>query len=534
MRLGELIAGLEVRADAWHGGGLCPAWPDVEIADLCERSGDARAGTLFVARVGTRVDGRGLIPEVVRRGASAVLVEGDGTLAIPREEIGSAVLLRTGNLARATALLGERFFGEPGRRLRLIGITGTNGKTTVAHGVRHVLREGGIACGLIGTVETDTGAEVRASSLTTPFAIDISRDLRAMVDAGCSACVMEVSSHALAQGRCDALRFEVGVYTNLSGDHLDYHGTMDAYARAKAGLFSRVTGAAILNADDAYAGVMEGAIRGGVRIVRCGQGWDADVRTVRAGLSGMDLELRGPVGIARVRSEMIGAHNAMNLLQIAYCAHEMGVGDGVIARAIESFVGARGRLERVGESPAVFVDFAHTDAALAAVIASLRGAMDGTDGRLIVVFGCGGDRDRTKRPRMGRAACSADVAIVTSDNPRSEDPLAIIEQVREGMDGREIVEADRRRAIERAIAMARAGDVVLIAGKGHEREQILPDGRGGVVRTAFDDAGVAREALAARGGAIGGRGSVRARTGEDMEHCGMDMCGMEGCGMEHA
>ncbi len=495
MRLATLLDGLAVSCEGFDPGAI-------GITSVTERSGEVVAGTLFVARAGGRVDARRFVPEALQRGASAVLSD----LGCP----GAGPVVRTGDLARATAVVGERFFGEPSKSLTLCGVTGTNGKTTVAHVIRHILNQDSRTCGLIGTVETDDGVRSEASSLTTPFAIDLSRGLRRMVDAGCSRAVIETSSHALAQGRVAAIGFDVGVFTNLSGDHQDFHGSMEAYADAKAGLFERLGsgGFAIVNADDAWAERVAGGTR--AHVVCCGavpenarreDPLDARVEVVESSLAGLVLRMAGPFGELTVRSAMLGGFNAMNLLQAACAAHAMGANAEQIRIGLESFGGVAGRLQRVSDAPAVFIDFAHTDDALHATIEGLRGAMAHAaahaERRLIVVFGCGGDRDRSKRARMGRVACLGDIAVLTSDNPRTEDPMRIIEDVREGMEAaaQTFVVADRREAIARAIGLARAQDVALIAGKGHEREQILPDGCGGVHRVAFDDAEVAREAL---------------------------------------
>ncbi len=493
MRLATLIDGLNVSCEGFDPGA-------VDVTHVTERSGEVRAGSLFIARRGERVDATRFVPEAIRAGAIAVLSD----LACGSIEGGRVI--RTGELARVTAVVAERFFGEPSKALKVAGVTGTNGKTTVAHAIRHILNQDRRACGLIGTVETDDGTHAVASSLTTPFAIDLSRGLGRMVDAGCTGAIIETSSHALAQERVAAVRFDVGVFTNLSGDHQDFHGSMEAYADAKAMLFAALgsDGVAVVNGDDPWC---ERVVAGtGARVVRCGlrvrgtdissSRVDSHVEVVERSLDGLTVALSGPFGELHIRSALLGGYNAMNLLQGACAAHAMGATGELIQSGLESFAGVCGRLERVGDSPAVFIDFAHTDDALRATIDGLRRAMGG-DRRLIVVFGCGGDRDTSKRARMGRVACLGDVGVLTSDNPRTEDPMRIIEQVRAGMDDGTptLVVPDRREAIFRAVDVARPDDVVLIAGKGHEREQILPDGKGGVRRIAFDDATVAREAI---------------------------------------
>ncbi len=499
MRLAKLLDGLGV---SW--GGVDPG--AIDVALVTERSDEVGPGSLFIARCGEKTDARRFIPDAVKAGASCVLSD----LSCPTPE--GVCLVRVDDLARVTAVVAERFFGEPSRALKVAGITGTNGKTTVAHAIRHILNQDRRTCGLIGTVETDDGVSCLRSKLTTPFAIDLSRGLRGMVDAGCTRAVVETSSHALSQGRVAAIGFDVGVFTNLSGDHQDFHGSMEAYADAKAILFAGLDsdGVAIVNADDPWCERVVGGC--GASVVRCSAGarepeasegdvasGNAWVRVVSSSLDGLVMLMAGPFGTFEVRSSLIGSFNAMNLLQASCAAYALGASREQICLGLASFGGVRGRLERVSNAPAVFVDFAHTDDALRAAIEGLRRAMR-EDQRLIVVFGCGGDRDRTKRARMGRAACAGDVVYLTSDNPRTEDPMRVIEDVREGMDDRAavFVEPDRRDAIFGAIREARAEDVVLLAGKGHELEQIVPDGNGGVRRIAFDDAEVAREAVGER------------------------------------
>jgi UDP-N-acetylmuramoyl-L-alanyl-D-glutamate--2,6-diaminopimelate ligase len=330
-------------------------------------------------------------------------------------------------------------------------------------------------------------------------------------DAGDRAAVIETSSHALAQGRVAALPFGVGVFTNLSRDHLDDHGTMDNYAAAKARLFEELgpDALAIVNADDPWHGRMLRGAR--CRVLRCSErSGDATVRTHSAGLSGLDLTLKGPWGTASATPKLIGRFHAMNALQALAAAAETlrRLGERLeaprLAAALSRLSGAPGRMEAVaGGGPAVFVDYAHTPAALEAALTALR-ALTPAGGRLVCVFGCGGDRDRGKRPEMGELASRlADVAILTSDNPRTEHPLAIIEEVRAGMRGpaEAFCLPDRAEAIRFAVGAAIERDVVLIAGKGHEAEQILPDGAGGVRRVPFDDREHARAALAMRTGA---------------------------------
>jgi UDP-N-acetylmuramoyl-L-alanyl-D-glutamate--2,6-diaminopimelate ligase len=416
------------------------------------------------------------------------------------------------DLTRLAGALADRLAGSPSRHLRLVGITGTNGKTTMAFLVQQFLRAAGDRCGLIGTVTVDDGCRAAPASLTTPGAIQLAAILGRMVANGCSACAMEVSSHALDQGRADALRFAAAVFSNLTGDHLDYHGTMERYAAAKARLFAMLPpeGTAVVNADDPWHRAMIAGCR--ARVLRCSVreegGGGAEPRDGTPGadctaivhasrLGWQDATFRGPWGSVRTRLPLVGRHNAMNALEAAAAASAVGVPAGAICAALSACTSPPGRLEPVTtpEDPfAVLVDYAHTDDALLNVLGALR-PLVGAGGRLVTVFGCGGDRDRTKRPRMMRVACEgSDRVVVTSDNPRTEDPEAIIDEVLAGRPGdcRAAVlrQPDRARAIATAVSEARPGDIVLIAGKGHEDYQIV-----GTERRPFDDRVAAREAL---------------------------------------
>ncbi|MCB9845012.1 MAG: UDP-N-acetylmuramoyl-L-alanyl-D-glutamate--2,6-diaminopimelate ligase [Phycisphaeraceae bacterium] len=490
--LTELIQGLGVEPAR---GDAAPA----VVRGVTERSDRVAPGTVFIARRGARHDGRAFAEAALRAGAIAI-VSDDREFAgrLPR-----GAGLWAPDLALSSARMGERFHGEPSAHLRLIGITGTNGKTTIAHGVQQILMSAGRRCGLIGTVVTDDGAARQRSSLTTPMSIELSETLARMVRHGCDSCAMEVSSHALAQGRTAALAFRIGVFTNLTGDHLDYHATMDAYADAKAILFQSLPpdGWAIFNREDPWAERVCGRTR--ARPLSCAVAGRADCVAAidEQDRAGMSLRLAGPWGCLDARVGLLGRHNAMNLLQACAAAWAAGAPTDALRAGLERIEAPPGRLERAGAGvPEVYVDFAHSDDSLRTVLGVLRGVAG--RGKLILVFGCGGDRDRTKRARMGRAAQEADRIFVTSDNPRTEDPRAIIDEILRGMDPSarlrtSVIEA-REAAIESAILSAHDDDIVLIAGKGHETEQIMPDGQGGTVRRHFDDREVASAALRRR------------------------------------
>jgi UDP-N-acetylmuramoyl-L-alanyl-D-glutamate--2,6-diaminopimelate ligase len=523
MDLSDLIAGLPVRPAGARTPDRLPS-PSLRVCDITEDSRTVVPGSLFIARVGTKVDGRKFVGDAVAAGAVAVLTD-DPTPGLA--QLCRVPLLVSEDLPRTLASMAERFYGEPTRRLELIGITGTNGKTTTAHLTHQILNGAGVRCGLIGTVMVDDGVAIGPATLTTPPATELSRTFGVMVEAGCKAAVMESSSHALEQGRVSALKYDIAVFTNLTGDHLDYHGTMESYGAAKARLFGMLEpdGWAIVNAEDQWHPLMLGACR--AKTIRCsvvdaGAPCPADAgepshrerayaacATIRGmTISGARIHFDGPWGQFETTTRLVGRHNVMNCLQALCASWAAGVQRASLEKLIRTAAAPPGRLEPVtgpADPFAVLVDYAHTDDAMRKVMSALTPLVraGAGHGRLILVFGCGGDRDRTKRPRMGAAGSEmADAVIVTSDNPRTERPSDIIDEILAGVApanrGKVQVEVDRKRAIRKAVEMARPGDLVLIAGKGHETEQIMPDGKGGTVRHHFDDREVARAALAER------------------------------------
>jgi UDP-N-acetylmuramoyl-L-alanyl-D-glutamate--2,6-diaminopimelate ligase len=456
--------------------------PDVEVTSLAYDSRSAGPGALFFCVPGFRHDGHDFAADAVARGAAALVVERPLELDVPQVEVEST--------RAAMAPAAARFFGHPSHRLDVVGITGTNGKTTTAFLVRALLQAGGRACGLLGTVTSVIGGQAREVVRTTPEAVDLQRDFAAMVAAGDSACVLEVSSHALELDRAAGVRWAAAVFTNLSRDHLDFHPTMEDYFTAKRRLFEAGPRVAAANVDDAYGRRLADELPG---VTTFAIDADADYAAydVRSSLDGSSFSLRTPDGELQLRSALPGRFNVSNLLGAVVVARELGVPDEVVVRAAARAGRVPGRLERVdeGQDFAVLVDYAHTPDSLANV---LQAARELTAHRLLCVFGCGGDRDRGKRPLMGAVAADlADVVIVTSDNPRSEDPEAIIAEILAGAGAGVEAIPDRRAAIERAVERARPGDVVVIAGKGHEKGQELAGGR----RVPFDDVMVAREAL---------------------------------------
>jgi len=461
------------------------------------------AGTLFIARAGKSGDGRAFIADAIARGAVAICVDATA----PTNELTQAgiAVVQAIDANKAAVAIAHAFHGFPARALRMIGVTGTNGKTTTAFLIQHIIGHSNCRCGLLGTVVTDDGATRMSTELTTPGGVELAAILARMVRNGCQLAAMEVSSHALDQGRVDGIDFAVAVFTNLTGDHLDYHQTMDAYAQAKAKLFQGLSSGscAVVNMDDpAHEQMVSGCDARFVRVVRCStvdESADCFAQTVRVSLGSTRLKLRGPWGDIEVDFPCVGRHNAMNALEAAAAAWAVGIDATVIASALSSACAPPGRLEPVttpSDPFAVLVDYAHTDDALSNVLTALRPVVG--SGRIILVFGCGGDRDRTKRPRMAKtAAAHAEHVIVTSDNPRTEVAEAIIDEIFTGfpVNCAAVIErrSDRREAIECAIAAARAGDIVLIAGKGHEDYQII-----GREKRPFDDRCEARAALARR------------------------------------
>jgi UDP-N-acetylmuramyl-tripeptide synthetase len=470
------------------------------VSDVTHDSRQARAGSLFVAIQGERFDAHDFIPQVIGQGAVGVVSERE------RPEDFKGAWLRVADARRALAFAAAEVQRHPSRELQLVAITGTNGKTTTAHIVASIVEAAGDKVAVLGTVGYRIGDEHFDAAHTTPEASDVQRFLRRAVDAGCRVAVMESSSQALDLRRCDALNVSVAVFTNLTQDHLDYHGTMENYFDAKLRLFDGRTGArpasSIINLDDEYGVRLARELQSArARVLTYAIKTEADVtaRDVEFSLGGNRFELLSPAGARAIRSPLVGQPHVYNVLAASASALALGYSLDVIARAVEVCAGAPGRFERVAHAGdfAVVVDYAHTDDALKNVLRTAR-AVAREGARVITVFGCGGDRDRTKRAPMGEAAAAlSDVVVLTSDNPRTEDPKAILRDAEVGLKkvGKPYLKlADRREAIARAITEARSGDVVVIAGKGHETYQITGD------RTIhFDDREVAREALAARG-----------------------------------
>jgi UDP-N-acetylmuramoyl-L-alanyl-D-glutamate--2,6-diaminopimelate ligase len=510
MRLDELIAA------AGTGQGTA-----VEITGLAYDSRDVQPGSLFFCVSGYQRDGHDFAAQAVARGAVALVVERPLDLGVPE------VLVTSTRAAMGPVAV--RFYGDPSAELRVVGVTGTNGKTTTAFLLKALLETGdwgladgstaGGSCGLLGTVKSVVGGVERPVTRTTSEAIDLQADFRAMLDGGDWACAMEVSSHALQLGRADGVHFAAAIFTNLTQDHLDFHETMEDYFQAKRKLFTSTPAVSVVNVGDSYGQRLAKEIDGVCTFAVGEQQADYRATDLRCGFGGCRFTLHTPVGVRDLALPLAGRFNVANALGALAAAHMLGGELDTLLTALERGVRVPGRMEVVdeGQDFAVLVDYAHTPDSLENVLVAAReltktgnqdkGRVVNQDtGRVVCVFGAGGDRDRGKRPLMGEiGARLADVLLITSDNPRSEDPEAIISEILAGaartgqLEHARPIEliVDRKEAISRAIAVARAGDVVVIAGKGHEQGQEFEDAR----KLPFDDVSVARNVLRARVGA---------------------------------
>ena len=465
------------------------------VTGIAYDSRAVRSGEVFVALKGVHADGAQVARQAVQRGAIAVVAEQPVPgIDVPVVQVTDARL--------ALAELAAEFHGHPSERLRVVGVTGTNGKTTTAHLVASIFDAAGMPCGIIGTVAHRVAGEVREASHTTPEAPDVQALLHEMVDRGSVACAMEASSHALALRRVDAMTFSAGVFTNLTRDHLDFHETMEAYFQAKRRLFEMLPPGApsLINADDPKAAAL---IAVSTKPITYAIGRQADITPgpLSFSIDGLDFDIRTPRGTLRARSRLVGRPNVYNILAAAGTGVALGLPFDAIERGLQMLHAVPGRFEVVSgpkDGITVVVDYAHTDDALRNLLETARPM---ARGRLITLFGAGGERDRTKRPLMGAVASRlSDVLVITSDNPRHEDPLRIIEEIQRGItpdtrkeDAALFAIPDRREAIEKAIDVARPGDLVLLAGKGHEKYQIVGD-----EHVPFDDVAIARDVLGRR------------------------------------
>ena len=470
---------------------LPPELAQLEIRGLEYDSRRVQAGYLFFAFPGSRADGRQFAEDALRRGAVAIASESEAPAPLANRWV------QVEHGRQALSLAARNFYAKPDEQIGLTGITGTNGKTTTSYLIDSVLRAAGNITAMIGTIEYHLAGKVLKAVNTTPESLDLVRLFAELREAGGTFATMEVSSHALALHRVYGLRFHTAVFTNLTRDHLDFHGTMENYFAAKQMLFEGAGGPppqfAILNRDDEYARRIK--VHPGTRTIWYGLGQEADLRARHISSSSQGLKFDIQHGKQRwaIESPLIGKINVYNILSACGAALSYGLAPETIVRGIRDLAAVPGRFERVdlGQPFTVVVDYAHTDDALRNVIAVARGL---NPKRVITLFGCGGDRDRSKRPLMGRAAAEAsDFVVLTSDNPRSEDPLAIMNDALVGIrrtDTPHIIEPDRTAAIARALKEAREGDIVILAGKGHETYQVLKD-----KTIDFDDRQVARDVL---------------------------------------
>ncbi len=478
---------------------------EAEVTGICTNSHACKPGDLFIGMPGTRVDGGEFWDSAIASGAIAALISPQAAEKHPPVSKGeqgeSACVISALDLTVACAEAAAAFYDYPARQLKLVGVTGTNGKTTTTHLIEFLLAHAQISTALFGTLYTRWPGFAQTAAYTTPFAVELQQQLKLAVSAGCQMGVMEVSSHALAQGRVRGCPFEVGVFTNLTQDHLDFHRDMDDYFAAKALLFSSdyLQGRAVINADDSYGQQL-------IKQLPSDRVWSYSVQDTSADLWTSDLNyeptgvsgvLHTPAGEVPFSLPLVGQYNLSNMLAAVGAVLHLGLKLESVVEALPEFLGVPGRMERVQIKPeqeiSVIVDYAHTPDSLENL---LKAARPFIPGKMICVFGCGGDRDRTKRPKMGKIAAElADVAVVTSDNPRTEEPERILQDILEGIpDSVEpIVICDRATAIRTAILQAQPGDGVLIAGKGHEDYQIL-----GTEKIHFDDREQARDALSSR------------------------------------
>lgn len=484
--LKNLIAGIEkTESLGYH---------DPEIENIAFDSRKVQQGGLFVAIPGGRHDGSAFIGEALDKGAIAIITEAPleslSSLHIDREHVS---LLRVADSRKSLAIVSANFYGDPSAHLNLTGITGTNGKTTLTYILEALAKADDRSTGVIGTIDCHFGKTIIPAAMTTPESLDLNLNLRRMVDAGVTDCFMEVSSHALSQKRVFDINFDVGIFTNLSRDHLDFHNNMEEYKSAKAELFrENKVRVSVINIDDQAGKEFAAELKGDV--VSTGMNNSADFSAENISLTAVEsrFTLKTPNGSTEIRTNLLGEHNIYNLLSASAYALAQGMSLDKIQGTFRSIPPIPGRFESISEGQdfSVLVDYAHTEDALSKAITAAKAF---TEGKVIVVFGCGGDRDRGKRERMGRVATEkADFAVITSDNPRTEDPEKIVADILEGIPASASHTAiiNRREAIEYAISRAEKNDLVLIAGKGHEDYQIL-----GTQKEHFDDREVAREFL---------------------------------------
>ena len=481
MRLTQLLRGVEVIAIKGD--------KNIEVDNIYYDSKQLRRGGLFFSVKGTKLNGADFIDEAIERGALCIVSEND---FITYKNI-CKVLVK--DVRRTCAVIASNFYEHPSNKMSVIGITGTNGKTTTLHMVEAILKYAGRKCGTIGTISYNIGDRSIPAVNTTPSAIMLQMLLNEMVKASIPYCAMEVSSHSIHQNRIDGIRYKRAIFTNLTREHLDYHKDMEDYFCAKKRLFEILDreGKAIVNKDDEYGSKLIDTVKD--RVMTYGIRSDADITAfdIESSISGLSFKVRTPKGVMSIRSELIGEYNIYNMLAAVALAITEDIGQREIEAGLKGFKGAPGRMQRIENKKnfSVFVDYAHTADALQKVLSALKPL---ANRRIITVFGCGGDRDRMKRPEMAQVASAlSDFVIITNDNPRSEDPKSIADEIIKGLPGdfKDFkVSLDRQDAIELSLDMAKDEDIVLIAGKGHEKYQIFKD-----TVLDFDDCKIAKEVL---------------------------------------
>jgi len=489
MVLTRLLDGVRVSKMFMMNYGAMAQTQDIEVHAVCYDSRQVTHGDVFVAIPGSNVNGVRFIEEAIQHGAVAVVLEDDAALPDAMFLHTRVVKIVVPDSRIALALMAANFFEHPASRMRIIGITGTNGKTTITYLIKAALEASGEKVGLIGTIAVDRGGEILPATHTTPESLDLQSMLSDMVKRGCTCAVMEVSSHALAMQRVHGIAFAAGVFTNLTQDHLDFHGTMENYLQAKKRLFDMLdaNAVAIVNADDPSSDALLGNTK--ARRVTYGMTAPAQVTAgnLKMDLRGMSLTATWKGQAQTITTPLTGTFNAANILASYACACELGVAPETAAQGLASLKAVRGRFEKL-ESPSgwiAIVDYAHTPDALENTLKAISALLPRPDSKIITVFGCGGNRDKDKRPKMGRIASTlSTITILTSDNPRLEDPGIILAQIQAGvLPGKTVyVESDRRQAIIKGLLLAEPGDVVLIAGKGHEDYQVV-----GITKSHLDD-----------------------------------------------
>ncbi len=498
MNLAKLLDGVQVTKMFQTMYGRMVVTHDVEVNTIQYDSRKVSTNDCFVAIRGTGVDGHTFVNVAIERGAKVVVLENDSILPDSYFMHAGVVKIVVPDSRKALAIISANYYGHPSRSMKLVGVTGTNGKTTTTHLVRSIFETAGMKAGLVGTIEYRIGDEIISATHTTPESLELNELFATMLNQGCSAVTMEVSSHALHQSRVYGLDFDTAVFTNLTQDHLDYHGTMEAYFQAKKILFDELkpSACAVTNLDDAYGKTIFSSTSAARMTYSAQHSADVEARNISLSIDGTKFEIVHDSVTTTIATPLVGRFNVYNILAAFSAGIAMGIPNETIREGVEKVQSVRGRFEKI-RSPlgwTAIVDYAHTPDALEKCLRTIHEVLpDENRGKIIAVFGAGGDRDKSKRPLMGAVAGTlSDIAVVTSDNPRTEEPATILEEIIHGLPkGTKFIrELNRRTAIQRAIQLAKPGDVVLIAGKGHEDYQVI-----GTRKIHFSDREVVEEFL---------------------------------------